>query len=443
MFEFLKRDNNNNNNNRDRDACCIPNTEEMQQILLSGKPHTRLYHLIYALIISVFFFSAIAFPHKLIGLLCMFICPAMLVYTYLLSPIWMKYVATFLAPAVVGILYLTKSLQTDFVSVVTSAFIFILCIAISAIFTKSAISNYRKDRYFVLVTFAYGVLFFCFTAVMFIYSNGFFSLSALLKAIDSFFDTILEQTMAMFEDESLLSYYKEATDGTNLSDAEFLKLLKRAVSQVLLSAKALIPAMYILTCMLFSFISCGIFTRLARKQHIPLFISINDTKTRYCPTNTTADLYDLVFLAYLVAVIFPIPQNITFCILTVLLIMTPAFIVPGLIGTYAFFLVKTKDKKFLSLFIIGFLILLSTTLLSFTTFFLLGSIGAWFVKKKNNILKDFAAMNEKEKQAFMEIYSSQKKFSVDNKETEKLDDGKDVDNDNYSDDDSKDNNDNG
>lgn len=388
-----------------RDACFVKNESEMEQIRLSRKEHSQLFHLLYALITSAFFVFAVAFPCSFIGLLCMCICPAMLVYTYLYSKIEIKILSTFLAPLSVGIMYVAKILSPDFVSVSVSTLAFLVCIATSAVLTKSAVSSYRKDTFFVLVTITYGVLILFFTATLFVYFKGSFSPKLLINSINGFFGNMYSGTVAVFESEQFLPYLEEMAKEAQMTNTEILSLLKDATSLTLTSIKMILPSLFILTCMLFSAVTSEIFTRLAKRQKIALFVGIAENKTCYRPTNVTATFYDLIFFAYVIVLLFPIPQNVTITVINLLLVMTPVFIVPGIRGIYAFLLVKTKEKKVLCLTLTILSIVISLTILSSVGLFIIASIGVWFVKKTNNMAnKLISGLSEEEIEYYKKLF---------------------------------------
>ncbi|MBR2021885.1 MAG: (d)CMP kinase, partial [Clostridia bacterium] len=189
------------------------------------KQYSLVFHIVYALLCALVVFFALGGSPLLLVL-----APAMCVFTFLYSPMYLK-----ITPVALPLIaFLVKNalggFKTDFFSVCQALFVYLLCILSAALITKAVISGYTKTTLFVTLSTVFGIIAVCQIMFGFIASVGTFSFSLLLDTIDKFFESIVNQSVAISQSPEGLEMFRSlAVSGKELTDAEITELVKDSV----------------------------------------------------------------------------------------------------------------------------------------------------------------------------------------------------------------------
>lgn len=341
------------------------------------KQYSLLFHIVYALLCSaVVFFASYGNP------LFLFITPAMCVFTFLYSPIYLK-VAPVVLPLIFILIRTAGSSGANFFSVCQVLFVYLLCILSAAIITKASISGYTKTTLFVLLSAVFGIIVFCQVMFAFIAYDGTFSFSLLLDSINGFFDSIVNQSVALSQTPEGMEMLRSlAVSGKELSDADIIKLVKESVELSASVIKPLLPSFFVLSCMIYGFICVAIFSLFAKYFKINVFVCIMDRNWTYRPSRISTAVYDIVFFVFILSLFIGFPQNISVTVMNLLFVLTPLMCISGIRGIYTMLYRKTKNSLH-SIIFTALIIAVATMIAGGFTFLILGSVGVTFVSARN------------------------------------------------------------
>ena len=375
------------------------------------KEYSASFHAIFALALSVLIYLAV--DGTAIGIsalftsLLVFIIPPLCVFTFLYAPPLSKLLPIILPLLLFGIRITLVDGGKDIYPSLISLFTYFLCILCGAVLTKCVISGYTKNVTFVLLTVCYALIVVCEIAYIFIAQTGSFSLSALSDSVKAVFDSAANETVKLTQTEQGLEQLKGifyASDDASASQiaAEINKTFDYAYSVI----KSFIPSILAVSCMIYSFITVGIFTRVAAFFKIDVFVCITDLKWSYRPSMLTAKIYDIVFIIYIVTMFIELPAAISATIINLFLIMTPLMFVSSVKCIYSVLCRKTGNGLAAGAIIAGILFFMFL-LLGIVSFFLVASVGITFMRardREEKIIIPIKIMNDLElcKSAFAE-----------------------------------------
>lgn len=342
------------------------------------KQYSLVFHIVYALLCALVVFFALGGSPLLLVL-----APAMCVFTFLYSPMYLK-----ITPVALPLIaFLVKNalggFKTDFFSVCQALFVYLLCILSAALITKAVISGYTKTTLFVTLSTVFGIIAVCQIMFGFIASVGTFSFSLLLDTIDKFFESIVNQSVAISQSPEGLEMFRSlAVSGKELTDAEITELVKDSVELSVSVIKPLLPSFYIFSCMLYGFVSVAVFSLFAKHFKINVFVCIMDESWTYRPSFISTAVYDIVFFVFILSMFISFPQNISVTVMNLLFVLTPLMCLSGIRGIYTMLSRKIKNKAH-SIIITAVILVAASMILGGFAFLILGSVGVTFVTARN------------------------------------------------------------
>ena len=347
------------------------------------KTYPFSFHFIYAIVCAALIYFA--FDGMSIGLgallcaVCLCLAPAMCVFNYLYSPMPLKILATFLPPVIFGVKTALSSNITSFAALASPLFMYIMCILVSAALTKVSLSGYTKSTCFIAVTVIYVVITLLVCAFLLISVTGTCSPAAAVGAIDGFFETSINNVMEYAASEEGLESLTLMLEGTkDMTSEKLLEVLEESLTLSASLAKSTLPSAFILTCMLFAFITVEFFSVIAKKFKIDVFVCIMDDFWTYRLSRATTMMYDIVFFAYILGMFIEFPGFVGIAVTNLLMIMTPVVFIPGMKSIYHFFRRKKMGKT--PAVIISCIIALAAVMLTgMLGIYIISSVGVSFV----------------------------------------------------------------
>ncbi len=345
------------------------------------KNYSMALHIVYSLVCAVIIYLATGSSFSFLPA-C--IAPAMCAFTFLYSPFAIKLIPVVLPPLGFLVKLAISGFKEDILLVISSMFVYCLCILSGAILTKAVLSGYTKNTVLVLVSVSYGLICLGQIALAFTSIKGSFNISMLVEAIDEYFALVSKQSVELVSSEegyTLFSMFTSATEQAPTKE-EMIKLIKESVETTSLAIKSCLPAIFVLSCMIYGFITVAFFSVVARVFKIDVFVSIMDNFWTYRPSIITANVYDLLFIALVIGMFVKLPQNISATVINLLLILTPLMCLSGIKGIYTFFKKKTKNALAAGV-ITGAIILVASTFTGAFLPLILGSVGIFFITIRN------------------------------------------------------------
>ncbi|MBP3580659.1 MAG: hypothetical protein J6K12_05365 [Clostridia bacterium] len=340
--------------NRIKDVGTIENCVNTLLTLRKRKDRSYLFHIIYALLACVV--AYVAMDGIAVGLdmlicsVCFFAVPAIYVYTLLYSPNIIKFMCVVLPLGAYALRFTLYRLKgEDFLSAASTFIGFFMCLAVATVMVGTVLNKNTKLWCFVAVTVCCAVCFMAMGAVFAVYKYGTLDLALILEKLNG----AIEQASISFRDtlsqefsrsETFESFKVAIPDVADMSADEaatyFSKTLKTALSVL----KTLIPGMFILVCMIYSFIFVLAFSLSARIHKIPLFVCIMDSRWSYRIPLSCVTFFDIVLLFVIIASIFGLPANISAAVMNLLIILVPVVLIAAFKAAYFFLSVKLRSK---------------------------------------------------------------------------------------------------
>lgn len=339
------------------------------------------FHIVYSLVCAVIIYLA---TDSSFSFLPACIAPAMCAFTFLYSPFAVKLFPVVLPPLAFLIKHALSGFKENTLLVISSMLVYCLCILAGAVFTKAVLSGYTKNTVLILVSASYGLICLGQIALAFTSIKGSFNVSMLVEAIDEYFALVSKQSIELVSSEegySLFSMFASATEQAP-SKEELIKLVKESIETTSIAIKSCLPAIFVLSCMIYGFITVAFFSVVARVFRIDVFVSIMDNFWTYRPSIVTANMYDLMFIALVIGMFVKLPQNISATIINLLLILTPLMCLSGIKGIFSFFKKTTKNSLAAGV-ITGAIILVASTFTGAFLPIILGSVGIFFITVRN------------------------------------------------------------
>ena len=345
------------------------------------KTYKPVFHIIYAVICSVLIYFA-ADGVGILPSLLMCTAPALCVFTFLYSPAYVKAIPVALPIVLFVIRSAVTGFGDNFYSVAAVLFVLCLCLLSAAVMTKSVISGYTKNSVMISLSVTYGLVLLCQIAFLFISLKGSFSARMLVDYIDEFLGMIANRSIEIASSDDYYNILGSVMLPEQLpSKQELIKTVSDYIYTACNVVKMCIPAIFAIMCMFYGFVSVAVFSLVAKIFRINIFVSIMDKFWTYRPGVITANIYDILFIAFVIGMFVPYPETVSACIVNFLLILTPVMCISGVKGIYEFF-VKKVSNGFLSAFITAAILFAVSMFSGAFLFFILGSAGIFFITAK-------------------------------------------------------------
>lgn len=383
------------------------------------KNYNIVFHIVYAVLCSVLIYFAID-GTAILSPLLLCIAPAMCVFTFLYSPMYIKAIPVALPPVILFIELALSGAKYDFFTVASVMFVYCLCILSAAVMGKAALSGYTKNSVMISLSVVYGLILMCQIAFVFMSVKGTFGIKMLTEYIDEYFNLILNQTVkAASSDEGYETLKALGLSEQLPSKEEFVKYVTTYVGTVLQAVKMCIPSIFAITCMIYGFVTVAVFSVVAKVFRINVFVSIMDNFWTYRPGVITANVYDILFIATIIGMFVPYPKTLSAFLINFLLILTPVMCISGLRGIYEFFAKKVRNG-FLSALITAAILFFVSMFSGAFIFFILGSAGIFFITAKNREEKElFAEKYASDMEQYLRLYGNKDKDENQDKENDK------------------------
>lgn len=351
------------------------------------KEYTAGFHAIFALVLSFLIYlavdgAAIGVPALFTSLL-IFVIPPLCVFTFLYAPLGHRLLPVILPLLLFGIRVTLFANGEDLALSFANLFIYLLCILCSTVLTKCVISGYTKSTVFVSLTVCYGLILICTIAYNFISQTGSFGFSETTNFVKAIFDNAANKAAELCETEQGFIQMKQLLypEG-EITKPQLIAGIHELFDYTFSLIKAFIPSIIAVSCMIYSFITIGIFTRVAGFFSIDVFVCITDIKWSYRPGMLTARIYDIVFFVYIFASFIALPAPISATVINLLIIMTPLMFVASVKCIYSVLLSKVH-KPFAAGALMGGILFFAIMLLSISAFFVISFIGVSFLKARD------------------------------------------------------------
>ncbi len=351
------------------------------------KQYSLFFHVAYALVCSLAVYlaadsSAIPFFAGT-GILFLFLAPAMCVFTFLYSPTILKAFPVALPLLFILIRTAFSAGAANFFSTASVLFVYILCIVSGAAITKAVLSGYSKTSLVAILSVIFGTVCFCQVMFSFIANVGTFSFSLLLDTINKLFDSVVENSVAMSQTPEWLETFRSmAVSGANLTDAQIAELVRETAETSVKVVKPLLPAFFVLSCMIFAFITIAVFSLFAKHFKINVFVCIMDKSWTYRPSAVSAAVYDIVFFVFILSMFIPFPENISVTVMNLMLVLTPLMFISGLHGIYSMLFRRNKNRT-RSVIITAVIFIIASVITGALAFLIIGSVGVSFITMRN------------------------------------------------------------
>ncbi len=326
----------------------IPNYLIIAQNKKFRKEYPLIFHIFFALAASLCIYLAVdgtCLGFSALNLAGLCIGPAMLVYTFMYSPVWIKSVAVALPALAYIVRHLVFVGSLSLLHETNHCLVYILCILVSAFLTMTSLFGYSKSKCFLLVTAAYVTVILSSLAILIVYYKGSLTLTAIKEALNGFFSAIVNSSVENFTTPEMIEYVRTALPAAkDLSDSDILSAVKEAFVLSTTYVKTLLPSIITSIGMFFAFITVEIFSRVARKMKIDLFVCVMDDIWTYRPSTVTYAFFDILFFVYIIGSLTNLPSNIAITVENLMNIMMPVMFVTGIKAIYGFFLKKNNSK---------------------------------------------------------------------------------------------------
>jgi len=326
----------------------IPNYVIIAQNKKFRREYPIIFHIFFALAASLCIYLAVdgaCLGLSVLNLVGLCIGPAMLVYTFMYSPVWIKSVAVALPALIYVIRHLVFVGSLSFLHESNHCLVYVLCILVSAFLTMTSLFGYSKSKCFLLVTAAYVTVILGGLAVLVVYYKGSLTLTAIKEALDGFFTAVINSSMENFSSPEMIEYVRTALPAAkDLSDSDIISAVKEAFEISTTYVKTLLPSVIASIGMFFAFITVEVFSYVARKMKIDLFVCVMDDVWTYRPSTVTAAFFDILFFVYIIGSLMDLPSNIAITVENLMNIMMPVMFVVGIKAIYNHFFKKNNSK---------------------------------------------------------------------------------------------------
>lgn len=308
--------------------------------------------------------------------------PVLSMYVFTNSPVYIK-LSTIIIPAACIAAKILLPGNKNIPYLASCLFIYLLCLLISAILMMTSLSGYSKTSCFLLICAAYIVITLGLSAFLLIYHNGTVSVSLITDSIDKFFNAVSRESMKILSSEEYLKQIRTILPAAaEYTDEELIKLFSDALKTSIDTVKSLLPAIFVVTFMVLSFLTVELFTLFAKIFKIDVFVCVMDDFWTYRPSAATTIMYDIVFLAYIIGLFAKFPPNISSAIINMIVIMATAMSVLGIKAIYSFFR-KKRVRHFLSALITFGIVSGTVFITGAIGVLLLSTLGVTYVSIRN------------------------------------------------------------
>ncbi len=312
------------------------------------REYPLIFHILYALAAALCIYLAVdgaCLGFSVLNLAGLCIGPAMLVYTFMYSPVWIKSASVALPALAYVVRHLFFVGSLSLLHETNHCLIYILCILVSAFLTLTALCGYSKSKCFLLVSAAYVAVILGGLAVLVVYYKGSLTLMAIKEALDGFFSAVVSSSVKNFSTPEMMEYVRAALPAAkDLSDGDILFTVKEAFVLSTTYVKTLLPSIITSIGMFFAFITVEIFSYAARRRKIDLFVCIMDDVWSYRPGTVTYAFFDILFFVYIIGSLTDLPSNIAITVENLMNIMMPVMFVVGIKAIYNYFFKKNNSK---------------------------------------------------------------------------------------------------
>ncbi len=419
--------------NRIKDVGIIENCVYSQLMSQQRKERSLLYHVLYSVVVSVLGYFAIdsgvlgAFSS--LGVVALFLFPALFSYTLLFSPMILKAVCTLAPVAAYGIRCFAFPLPYDgYENFVLSSSTYILCFLAATVFCVTVVGKKTKLWCFTALTaVTCGVL--LVTGLIFlVYTKGSADISLAVEMmndiINSTADTFKATLLQEFSDSSVYESFRVIIpEISQMEPDKAASYLADAFKSYLSIVKMLLPSLFVLMCMVYGFIFTGAFSRVAKYHKMPLFVCIMDCRWCYRIPSSCITFFDIILLFVIIGSIFGLPASIAASVMNMLLIMLPVVTIATFKAIH-FFLYGSLRSKVVVYLLCAVIAVVPIMFLGMWGYLLLCSLGVTFVKQRYRIEGEAARKKIKSDTELMLIMCGFKEIPVkDNGEEKSQQDG--------------------
>ncbi|MBE6682191.1 MAG: hypothetical protein E7600_07900 [Ruminococcaceae bacterium] len=308
--------------------------------------------------------------------------PVLAMYVFCNSPIYLKLATVLIPVAAIGAKALLPG-GKNIIGLASCLFMYLLCLLVSAILMKTSLSAYTKTSCFLLISAAYLLITIGFAAFVLIYVKGNISVSIITNAINVFFNSVYDESIKIMSSEDFLKQIRLMLPAASeYTDEKLISLFSDTLKTSIETVKTILPAIVVVTCMVFSFLTVELFTLFAKIFKIDVFVCVMDDFWTYRPSMASTIMYDVVFLAYIIDLFAPLPDNISAAITNLIIIMVASMSVLGVRAIYSFFRKRNVRHFLCALIALG--IVSGITFMTGTLgFLLLSTVGVTFVSIRN------------------------------------------------------------
>ncbi len=373
----------------------------------SRKVYTPAFHTMYALLCALAIFLAVWGTRLGLDIMsCLTLqmfAPAMYVFTFMYSSVYLKAAAVFLPLlASVGMVF-AFSVPATPNSLSPYILTYLQILLVSIVLAKTIISGYSKTTCFVIVSLSYAAIIFCNIAIAVIYAYGTISPSILVKAIDDYFSSIFKTSMQTISEiytvENLRLMFGYAED---MSKEAILLDLQNTLISAFKSVKMFLPSIFAVSCMLCSFATVAFFSMFARIFKFNIFVCIMDKHWTYRLSTISIKIYDILFVLFILCIFIDFSASFNAAVTNLFIILTPLMFVAGVKSIYSLLFSKMK-KKVGAVWVTIAICFGAAFILGMISFLLIGSIGTAFLISRDRaeklimpvkIMQDTAALEE-------------------------------------------------
>ena len=365
------------------DVGSIPNFDYLLKNLQSRKNYPIIFHIFYALICTMCIFVAVngacANLSPIVSAVCMCLGPALLTYTFLYSPAWITISALAISAVSCFAVHLPLDIKTSFLHQSGHILMYLLVLCVAALLVKTSLSGYNKSTCFMVVTSVYVIMTLVSIAVLMVYYKGSLNPSVAVKSLDGIFDNFVNSVIKQISTQDNLSELRRMLpDAKSMTDDEIISVARTSLQQSVTLTKLILPVIVTFTCMFFSFVTVELFSVVAKKMKIDVFVCIMDKFWTFRPTRITAAFYDIIFFAYVISLFISFPPNISITIENLILILAPIMSVTGIQSIYRFFYRK-NNKKGASVAICIVIVFAMLSFMGMLGIMFIGSLGVMYI----------------------------------------------------------------
>lgn len=364
----------------------IPNYLILARNKKARKDYPVIFHILYALAAALCIYFAVdgaCLGLSVLNIAGLCLGPALLVYTLLYSPVWIKASAVALPALIYLVRHLLFAGSLDFLHEASHCLIYFLCILVSASLEKTSISGYSKSKCFVLVTVAYSAIILSSLAILVAFYKGSLTITAIKEALDGFFSRIVDSSVQSFSDPQFFDSMRAALPAAkDLSDSEMLSAVTEAFEISASYVKTILPSILVITAMFFAAITVEVFSHVARRMNVDLFVCIMDDVWTYRPSTVTMAFFDILFFVYIIGSFVSYPVNVAITVENLINIMTPVMFVLGSKAIYKHIL-KKNNSKGKSILVCAVLFVLVLGFTGSLGMLIIGSFGVSFITRRD------------------------------------------------------------